>query len=82
MTLTIADDGYNEEGHGTHALYGTKGQGKAKILMDGKVVEATWSKKTRLDRTKFSDITGKEIALNRGLTWIEILPINQAVTVL
>ncbi|OGG06177.1 hypothetical protein A2872_04375 [Candidatus Gottesmanbacteria bacterium RIFCSPHIGHO2_01_FULL_42_12] len=81
MTMSIANDGYNEEGHGTHTLYGTKGQGKAKILMDGKVTEATWTKKTRLDRTKFFDITGKEIALNRGLTWIEILPIGQAVTV-
>lgn len=81
MTMGIADDGYAEENHGTHTLYGTKGQGKAKILMDGKVTEATWTKKTRLDRTRFFDITGKEIALNRGQTWIEILPIGQTVAV-
>ncbi|MEK7127506.1 MAG: DUF3048 domain-containing protein [Patescibacteria group bacterium] len=81
MTMSIANDGYSEEGHGTHTLYGDKGQGKAKILMDGKVTEATWTKKTRLDRTRFFDITGKEIALNRGLTWIEILPIGQTVAV-
>ena len=81
MTMSIADDGYNEEGHGTHTLYGDKGQGKAKILMDGKVTDGTWTKKTRLDRTRFFDITGKEVALNRGQTWIEILPIGQTVAV-
>ncbi len=81
MTMGIADDGYSEEGHGTHVLYGTKGQGKVKVLMDGKITDGTWVKKTRLDRTRFFDITGKEIALNRGQTWIEILPIGQTVAV-
>jgi hypothetical protein len=81
MTMGPVDDGYNEEGHGTHIIYGTKGEGKIKLLRDGKVVDGTWSKKTRLDRTKFFDITGKEIALNRGQIWIEILPIGQPVTV-
>lgn len=81
MSMTIADDGYNEEGHGTHTLYGTKGSGKAKFLIDGKVVDGTWSKKNRLGRTVFMDSTGSELKLNRGLTWVEILPIGQQVTI-
>lgn len=80
-TLGIADDGYSEEGHGSHMIYGTKGSGKAKFLIDGKVVDGTWVKKTRVDRTRFFDNLGKEIKFNRGLIWIETLPIGLAINV-
>lgn len=80
-TMTIADDGYDEAGHGSHTLYGTTGTGKAKFLIDGKLVEGTWAKKGRLDRTRFFDAKGVELKLNRGQTWIETLPIGQTVTV-
>lgn len=81
MAVSVADDGYEEEGHGRHLLYGTKGTGRAKFLVDGKVVEGTWSKKSRTDRTRFFDQNGVEIKLNRGQTWIEALPIGQVVQV-
>lgn len=81
-TVSIADDGYLEEGHGTHLLYGTKGTGRAKFLIDGKVVDGTWSKATRVGRTKFLDATGTEIKFNRGQIWIEVLPIGQTVSLL
>lgn len=80
-TLRVADDGYLEEGHGSHLIYGTKGLGKAKFLIDGKVVDGTWSKKTRLDRTGFFDNLGKEIKFNRGQIFIEALPIGLAINV-
>ncbi len=80
-TMTVADDGYSEDGHGLHTLYGTKGSGKAKFLLDGKITDGTWVKKTRTDRTKFFDAKGAEVKLNRGQTWIEILPIGQPVTI-
>jgi hypothetical protein len=63
-----------------HFLYTTIGSGKALIFQDGKVIVGSWSKKTRIDRTKFFDATGKEMAFNRGLTWMEILPSEQQVT--
>ncbi len=78
-TLTVADDGYSEEGHGSHLLYGTKGTGKAKFFIDGKVIDGTWSKKTRTDRTKFFTASGAELKLNRGQTWVEVLPIGQTI---
>lgn len=80
-TLTVADDGYLEEEHGSHLLYGTKGTGRAKFLIDGKVIDGTWSKQTRISRTKFLDSNGAEIKFNRGQIWIEVLPIGQAVSV-
>lgn len=81
QSMGVADDGYDEEGHGRHTLYGTKGSGRARFFLDGKVIDGSWSKKTRIDRTRLFDATGQEIKLNRGLTWIEILPIGQPMTV-
>lgn len=78
-TLSVADDGYLEEGHGSHLLYGTKGTGRAQFLIDGKVINGTWSKTTRTSRTEFLDSNGAEIKFNRGQIWIEVLPIGQPV---
>ncbi|KKU92494.1 MAG: hypothetical protein UY21_C0001G0117 [Microgenomates group bacterium GW2011_GWA1_48_10] len=80
QTFSIADDGYDEDGHGSHALYGTIGAGKAKFLIDGKMIDGTWSKRSRTARTVFRDASGNEVKFNRGQTWIEILPIGQQIT--
>lgn len=48
----------------------TIGQGAATILMDGNIIEGTWKKENRLDRTTFYDDQGKEIVFNRGRIWI------------
>lgn len=81
MDMTVADDGYDEEGHGQHTLYVDKGTGKAKFLLDGIMTDGTWAKKTRLDRTRFYAANGQELKLNKGLTWVETLPIGQQVVV-
>lgn len=81
QTLATVDDGYAEEGHGAHLLYGTKGTGKAKFFIDGGVIDGTWVKKTRTDRTRFYDNSGVEVKLNRGTIWIEVLPIGQPVNI-
>jgi hypothetical protein len=62
-----------------HMLYGTTGTGKAVIFQDGKATEANWKKEKRQSRTKFTDKSGKEISLNRGPIWIEIIPIGSEV---
>jgi hypothetical protein len=56
-----------------HMLYGTTGTGKALVFKHGKVIEATWSKKTRESELTFADAKGKELALAPGLTWISIV---------
>lgn len=55
----------------------TIGQGKAKILMDGKIISGTWKKKNRTDRTRYYDSKGEEVKINRGLIWINALPKDQ-----
>ncbi|QQG43605.1 MAG: DUF3048 domain-containing protein [Candidatus Daviesbacteria bacterium] len=66
-----ANDGYPGN---IHLLYGTTGKGKALIFEDGKVIEGTWSKASRLSKTKYLDSKGLEIALNRGQIWIQTVP--------
>lgn len=55
-----------------HMLYGTTGSGKALIFQDGEVVEATWTKPSRVGALTFT-VKGKEAELNRGLTWISVV---------
>lgn len=50
------------------------GTGKAYVLTDGVVTEGTWSKKSRTERTTFTDLNGAEISFNRGPIWIEVVP--------
>lgn len=61
----------------------THGAGNALVFRDGHVIEATWEKDGSINSpdqpiseswTKFFDANGDEIALNRGQTWIEVVP--------
>ncbi len=61
-----------------HLLYDVVGSGNAKIFMDGKVINATWSKKAIRDRTFYYDESGNQVAFNRGQIWVEIVPTRNA----
>jgi hypothetical protein len=65
---TIAGD---EKGRLSYELLGS---GEAKVLLDGKVIDATWSKASRDARTVFYDLDGKELEFNRGKFWLCIVP--------
>ncbi len=56
-----------------HMDYQVVGTGKALVFQDGKAISATWTKATPALRTKYMD-SGKELLLNRGQTWIELVP--------
>jgi hypothetical protein len=62
-----------------HLLYDTTVTGEALVFLDGKVVEGTWKKGDREDRTKFLDSKGKEIEFNKGEIWIEVVPAGKEV---
>lgn len=67
---TVLQDGYREQ-------ITTIGSGHAWIFQDGTVTAGTWSKADSGSQIKFSDSTGKEIALDRGQTWITAVPVNR-----
>lgn len=75
QTERDANDGYPDG----HLLYGTKGSGKALFFADGKAVEGKWIKESRTSRTKYVDAKGKEIEFNRGLIWIQTIPVGNVV---
>lgn len=50
------------------------GKGKVFVFRDGKKIEGQWRKKDRVSRTKFFDKDNREISLNRGQTWVVIVP--------
>ncbi|MDP4038576.1 MAG: DUF3048 domain-containing protein [bacterium] len=58
----------------------TIGSGKLLMFMDGTVIEGTWQKDGHSARTKFFDANGSEIKLNKGQTWVEVVPLGKAVT--
>lgn len=70
MKESRANDGY--EGN-LHMLYGTKGTGKAKVFMDGKEIDANWSKKNRVSHLQLKDARGKDIEFNKGQIWFTIV---------
>lgn len=58
----------------------TVGSGKAKVLLDGKIIEGTWKKAKPRERTLFYDENAKEIEFNPGQTWIEVVGDDIGVT--
>lgn len=58
----------------------TTGSGKVLIFRDGTVVEGTWKKADTNSRTTFVDAAGNPISLNRGNSWVTVVPVGSAVT--
>ncbi len=59
----------------------TVGEGKAWLAQDGITIEATWKKPSTSERLRFFDMTGNEITMNAGNTWIEVVGDEEDVTV-
>ena len=58
------------------------GSGTGKLLTGGKVVDITWEKSARNARTIFYDSEHKEIILNPGQTWIEVVDTDTVIDIL
>lgn len=55
----------------------TIGEGKAVFLLDGKIIEGSWKKINRMDRTTYYDSDGNEMQFNRGRIWISGVSRNE-----
>lgn len=63
----VMEDGYRES-------IRTTGKGTAWVFQDGTVVEGQWNKNSRSEQLYFTNKAGEEIELNRGQTWITVVP--------
>lgn len=70
---TVQEDGARES-------IQTTGSGKATIFQDGNVITGTWSKLNKKSQITFKDAEEKEVALNRGQTWITVVPTGKTPT--
>ena len=52
----------------------TEGTGKATIYRDGTGTPGTWSKESVGAPLRWLDANGSQIPLDRGVTWVEVLP--------
>ena len=61
----------------------TVGSGDARVLRKGAVIQASWTKKSLTDRTRFyaAGNLNSEIILLPGATWVEVVPQNASVTI-
>jgi hypothetical protein len=50
------------------------GEGRSIVFRDGIAIEGSWRKKLSTGRTVFYDESGNKIELNRGKTWIQVVP--------
>jgi hypothetical protein len=50
------------------------GKDRGYYLTGGKLVEIEWSKSERKAKTVYKDLKGNEILMNKGTTWIQVVP--------
>jgi hypothetical protein len=63
-----------------HMNIASVGRGNGWVLRDGDAIPITWIKDSNTARTKLVDAAGKEVPLNAGNTWYEVVPIGKSVT--
>lgn len=58
----------------------TEGTGRAVVYRDGQAVEGTWNKQSVAGALQWVDSDGSPIKLNRGNTWVEVVPAGTPVS--
>jgi len=58
-----------------------EGTGTGYYLTNGKVINITWKKESAKAKTYFYDLEGEEIVLNDGLTFVQVVPIENSVNI-
>lgn len=79
VIVEMVPPGTEIEGKG-RINFSVTGEGSVKIFRNGEVVEGIWKKGNRTSRTQFFDDQGKSIELNRGNSWVEIVPTDRSVS--
>lgn len=73
VVIVFSSMGSQRVRNSTYTTIKTTGTGKAYIYLDGKKITGIW-KRVNGKPIRFYDANVKEIKLNRGTTWIDIVP--------
>jgi hypothetical protein len=65
---------FNQLDKNGYLTYNVIGSGNGYYLTNGKAVPITWKKASETGMTRFFDAAGNEIAINKGKTYIGLLP--------
>ncbi len=60
---------------------GATGSGEATLYNNGTTTPIRWEQKSYSDRITFKDLSGNDVTLNRGDTWIAVLPPTGTITI-
>lgn len=55
--------------------------GSGYYITDGKYISITWKKPSRSEKTIFYDSLGNQLNLNKGQTWIQVVPLDSRVSI-
>ncbi len=78
ITQFVTEEGPLDEHK--HMFYSVIGEGKALYFTKGSVLEIKWKKLDQKSRTIYFDAKGKEMVMQPGKVWVEILPKTSKVT--
>ncbi len=70
----------NASQDGQYTVLDNIGSGEALVFNNGKVTEATWRQSSYSDRFEILDKDGKALPLNKGSSWISVLPTDRTVS--
>ncbi len=56
------------------------GSGKGQVFQDGTETDITWSKASNTARTTLTNANGQPVSLDRGQTWVCVVPVGKTVT--
>lgn len=58
------------------------GRGRGKYISNGKIMDIEWIKDTKRGKTTYKDLSGNEIKLNPGNTWVQVVDLNPNIEIL
>ena len=70
--VSITPSEYGDKFGGNTPFSQTVGTGKAYVLRDGTVIQATWNRSDVLSPTTWTDVTGAEIKFAPGQVWVAL----------
>lgn len=75
--VEVSESGIIEDAGGNYGLqFGLTGSGRIVMFRDGMAIEGTWLRKAETEITTYLDTDGKPLPLNRGLTFVQLVPVD------